>query len=414
MNLKLDSFKKNILSVMIGVFISQLILFISSIYLTQIFSPKEFGLVAFFISIVNILTIISTFRYDQSIVMSKNKNSAYDIYLITNIIVLLFSIFLFLIIIIFKNFISELINKPEINYWIYFIPLLVIFNGFFQASKSLLIREKKFNFYSISMIIKSISLSILLVSLGLSYKALVIFLISNIIAQFLQTLYVISKINHLVFGLKNALLLLKENYLFPKYLLPSDFISNYNSQNPIFLFSFFYNDSIVGFFSLTRRIFSFPIRIITNSVSEVYKQEASEAFNHNGNCKNEFLKTFKLLFIIGFLPTILVIIIAPDLFIFFLGEKWSLSGTIARYLSIMYFFQFTISPLSYTIIIANRQNLNLYWQISLLLITTFSIIVGFYYFDSFHYSILGYSLSYSCMYVIYFFILFKSSKGNNG
>ena len=94
---------------------------------------------------------------------------------------------------------------------------------------------------------------------------------------------------------------------------------------------------------------------------------------------------------------------------FFFGDQWEMSGYYSRYLLIMFCFQFSVSPLSYTLFIRGWQKYDLYWQISLLILTSIGIYVG-YYFNSADYAILGFSIAYSIMYLVYLKLIYNAAK----
>ena len=86
-------------------------------------------------------------------------------------------------------------------------------------------------------------------------------------------------------------------------------------------------------------------------------------------------------------------------------------GYYAKYLSLFYLLRFCISPLSFTLLITDKQNYNLIWQISLLILTNIGLYLGYYY-QNVNYSIINFSIIYSLMYLIYFNESYKSAKGN--
>ena len=109
------------------------------------------------------------------------------------------------------------------------------------------------------------------------------------------------------------------------------------------------------------------------------------------------------------MPAILIAIFSPVVFEWVLGSEWKQAGFYARYLSIMFFFQFTVSPLGYTLLIAGKQKLNLIWQVVLLLITSAALMFG-YLNKSADQSVLLYSIAYSLMYILYFFLSLSSAS----
>ncbi len=396
---------------MTGVFFSQLILLVSTPVLTRLFPPEYFGAFAFFMSITSILVVLSTLRYEHSFVLPKKDNDAYDIMQITIRILFFFTALIFCFIFFFDDFFIALLDNQLINKWIYILPFFVLINSIFFIYRSWLVRTKKFQRISNGAILKSFVLSCLLILGGYFFNNILVFLVANFIAQIIESLYLYLSIKKQEFNKKNSFSQLWIYKDFPKFSLPSDLISTYTSQNPIILFSYFFGDAVVGFFSLTQKVLAVPIKLISSSTLEVYKQKASEDYNKKGNCKEIFKSTFQVLFLIGIVPTLILWFSAPSLFSFVFGSEWIDSGIYAKYLLPMFFLQFSVSPLSYTLYIAGKQNINLYWQICLLFITTSAIYFGVHY-DSVDLAVSSFAISYSFMYIIYFLIIYKSSLGN--
>ena len=407
-----SKYLKNILTMMSGVFLSQVVVFLGSMVITRIFSPSDFGIAAVFLSITNILVVVSTLRYEHSIVLPIKDNDSYDIMAISKRIVIFFSLFVFAFVFLFYDTIMYYVAKPELNYWFYYLPLLIFLNAFFFIYRSWLVRLKRFKRISIGALIKSIILTLSLIIGGIIFNDVMVFLFANIFAQFVETVYLHYAIAKGSYNKTNAKHKLKEYINFPKFSLPADLISTYSSQNPILMFSFFFGDSVVGQFSLTQRVLAIPIKFISGSTLEVYKQKASEDYNKLGNCFEIFKSTFKTLFLIGLIPTVIMFFLAPFLFEVLFGMEWRDAGVFARYMLPMFFLQFSISPLSYTLYIAGKQKYNLYWQMGLLLLTSLGIYIGVLN-ESSNISIIGFSLAYSFMYLIYLLLIYYYAKGND-
>lgn len=408
---KPSKYFKNILTLMSGVFLSQIILFLGSLFITRIFSPEDFGFAALFLSIVNLFVVVSTFRYEHSIVLPVRDIDAFNIMSIVKKIILIFCTIVFIGVIIFGNKITSFFSKSELNFWLYFLPLMILLNALFFIYRSWLVRKKRFKRISIGALIKSSSLTASLIIGGLLFKNVIVFLFANIIAQLLETLYLHYAISRCESNFENGKVQLKKYIKFPKFSLPADLISVYTSQNPILLFSYFFGDYVVGQFSLTQRVLAIPIKFISSSTLEVYKQKAAKDYNEQGNCLSIFKSTFKTLFLVGFIPSIIMFFLAPLMFEFFFGGDWKDAGLFAKYLLPIFFLQFSVSPLSYTLYIAGNQKHNLFWQIGLLIMTSAGIYWGVLK-QSSSVSIIGFSLTYSVMYIVYFLLIYNSAKGN--
>ena len=110
---------------------------------------------------------------------------------------------------------------------------------------------------------------------------------------------------------------------------------------------------------MSNRILGLPIGLISNSIGEVFKQRAASDYNEFGTCRPIFIKTFKALLISSIVPFTILILFGADIFAFAFGEQWRGAGEYSQILGVMFFFRFTVSPLTYVFYIANKQRLDL-------------------------------------------------------
>ena len=74
-----SEFGKNVVTLMTGTTIAQILPVALTPVLTRLFSPEEFGAFAFFASIISILLVFSSGRYEQAIVLPKEDKDAINI-----------------------------------------------------------------------------------------------------------------------------------------------------------------------------------------------------------------------------------------------------------------------------------------------------------------------------------------------
>ena len=74
-----SEFSKNVLKLITGLSIAQLIPILITPILTQFFSPEQFGTYGLYVSIYTILGIISSGKYDLAIMLPKNKKDSINI-----------------------------------------------------------------------------------------------------------------------------------------------------------------------------------------------------------------------------------------------------------------------------------------------------------------------------------------------
>ena len=129
--LKLKSeFNLNVLTLMLGTTIAQAIPIIISPILTRIYSPEEFGSLILFMSIVSILSVIVSLRYEKAIVQPLSDEDAISLVVISMLVTTGVSAVLAILINIFYTQIQELLGNHEISILKYWVPFTVLIIGF--------------------------------------------------------------------------------------------------------------------------------------------------------------------------------------------------------------------------------------------------------------------------------------------
>ncbi|MFC1817256.1 lipopolysaccharide biosynthesis protein, partial [Thermodesulfobacteriota bacterium] len=165
------------------------------------------------------------------------------------------------------------------------------------------------------------------------------------------------------------------------------------------------------YLGLTQRAIRMPMTLVASSVAEVFKQRAGYYFARQGECREFFIKTSKTLLIISVLPFLMIITLAPALFSFLFGAEWRTAGEFTRLMGIMFFFQFTVSPVSSMFVIAEKQKYDLWIQSGLFVGTVLALSAGYYLYGSAKTAILLFSLVYSLKYGFEFLMAYRFSKG---
>ena len=121
-----SEFSKNVIKLITGLSIAQLIPILVTPILTQFFSPEQFGTYGLYVSIYTILGVISSGKYDMAIMLPKNKKDSINIIAICFIFAIFFSLIIFFLLLIFKDllFESNQLNLFKTYYWI--IPFSIL------------------------------------------------------------------------------------------------------------------------------------------------------------------------------------------------------------------------------------------------------------------------------------------------
>jgi len=364
-----SEFSRNVLTLMTGTTIAQAIPIAISPILTRIYTPEDFGVFAFYIAIVSLLSVFATGRYELAIMLPKNDKDAFNIFTLSIFFSFIFSTVLLIIVLLFHTKLAELLNNKEIEPWLYIIPLSVLLNGLYQSVHYWINRNKEYKLMSNSIILQSSSNATFNTSFGFFGLSSVGLILTNIITKSVALFYVVLKQKKFFSNIQDVSLVQSKILLlrykqFPFHTLPQNFIYQGSLQLPIFFIQQVFSVTILGAFSLAYRVLVTPLSIIGNSLGEVYYQKASQMYLEDKETlykytKNMFLKLFVVSLSIGGL----VVWFLPSMFSFIFGESWIVAGEISQYLMIYLIFQFALEPFTKLYLISSNNISYLKWEI---------------------------------------------------
>jgi O-antigen/teichoic acid export membrane protein len=376
------SFTKDVFTLVSGTTVSQIITVASVPFLTRIYTAKDFGLLAIFISITTIGTVISSLRYELAIVLPESREEGRDLFIGVLIVTAFTSMVLGLVLWFFRFSIINFLHAQEIAELFWLLPISIFFSGCFQAFSYWLTREKKFFDQSLSKLINVFIVLLTQILLGVfgfaTAGGLVIAVILGNVISFLFLLLKQVIKGELTFRSVNLIGITQLLYRYRKFPIYDSWAALMNSiswQLPTFLLSFYFSSVQVGYYSIGNRLLRLPMNLIGTSIGQVFFQRAAEQ-NMKGQLCELVMKTYRELVNVGFFPMLLLSIVGQDLFVLFLGKDWGEAGIYTQILSIWMFFWFISSPLSIIFRVIEKQEFSLVINLFILITRFLSLYIG--------------------------------------
>lgn len=194
---------------------------------------------------------------------------------------------------------------------------------------------------------------------------------------------------------------------FPIFSLPADTINTAAAQLPVLIIASRFGAETAGLLAMAMRILGAPIGLLGKSVLDVFKRHAATSYRERGECRSEYLRTFKVLATGSLVFCIAMAFLSETIFALAFGEQWRAAGTIAVWLLPLFALRFMASPLSYMVYIAGKQHLDLFWQIALLGVTFLCLWIP----QGHELALQAYSAGYSMLYVVYLAMSYRFSLG---
>ncbi|OED64574.1 hypothetical protein A143_09670 [Vibrio splendidus ZS-139] len=360
-----SEFYRNVFLLARGTTIAQALPILISPILTRIYGPEDFGILAIYVALMSILGVISTGRYELSIMLPKSNAEAIQLVWLTILTSFIISILILILIILGFEDLSQHVNFPEeYQYLIYFIPLSVFILGICQSITTLLNRNKKYKEMSLTKVISNSSSGFTQISGSGLNGGLLIGYISGQISGLLYLLFVFKKVCYSDLDLKSNKLrpnlrtmskLAYKYRVFPQVNAISSLLNTSSVQLVPLLLTAFFSSVTTGFYSLSQRILQMPMSLLGSSIALVYFQKANELSSNKEKLKALTLSINKKLLVIGIIPISLTLLLGDYLFELVFGEEWKVAGEYAQYLAPWIYLVFVSSPLSHLLTVLGKQ-----------------------------------------------------------
>ncbi|QXP68610.1 lipopolysaccharide biosynthesis protein [Polaribacter sp. AHE13PA] len=408
-------FVKNVLTLITGSTLSQVVIYASILILTRLFSTELFGIYTLFSSVTLILKPLATLQYEFAIVLPKKDKDAINLVGFSFIILTIYCFLLLVIIFFFNENITTFFNITKLVNLIYLLPLSVFLFGSVSIFDFWNNRTNMFKNISKGLITKSAVMSTSQLATGFSSFNSLGLIPGMLLGQFMQLLFLIKASTKLMQKLTKELSLKRMFFLAKKYKdIPVfntiiNLTNNLSNELPVLLITKYFGLANSGIYGLAVKFTRAPIGIFQQSINQVFFNKASKTYNEQGNLHDLVIKTVKhLLFISSFLfiPLFAISFFLDIIF----GENWSDVGLFSRIIIPWLFFAFLSNPISPLILILNKQKTMVVYDTFLLLFRFLALFLGYYFYDNIVISLILFSGVGMLFNILIFIYLLKTSK----
>jgi O-antigen/teichoic acid export membrane protein len=411
-----DPILKGVVVISSGTAIAQVLGIILTPIITRLYPPAIYGTLAVFGSLLAILIVGGSLKYENAIPIPERDNDAEYLLILCFFIVCTLSIILFLILFLWGSYLAGIFHFEFIApyYWLFCI-------GFFGSCTYQIllywtIRSKDYIVITHTKISQSISGSVSKIIFGIFSFGSFGLICGDIIGRMvgIGTLgkKVLPKIRLTIKDLDfNKLRSVAKRYKkFPTYSLPSGIINEIALQAPTLLLSVLFGFQIAGLFSLSYSMLVLPVSLVSQSIGQVYFGESSELFRKKSDkILPLYLKTTKELFMLGAPLILFAAIVFPILFPLIFGSAWKDAAMFSLPLSILVISNFIVSSTD-RLELFGFNHWVLAWNICRTILVLGGFLLAFQFKLSPVATILLYSLIMTIMYGICFILNVKAIK----
>ena len=362
---RMNIFKQSVVLVK-GSLISQILALFFLPILSRFYSPEEFGLLASFFSVVSILVVFATCKFESAIFLTKSEKELSALLRLICYMLIFFFIGILILGLIGSIFFADYIDLNNEKLY-YLIPFAVVINALFIVITNLLNKRGMYFEIANSRIIQSSSSNImsLIMFFLLSPIGLILGRITGLLAGLFYLIKSSKKIQvKKVSAKKYPISAVFYRYInFLKYSTVSSALNIGSNYSLPLMLALYFDYRIAGLYFMASKVVRIPISLVVGSIAKVFHKEAVEAYQNRANLLLIVRDTQLKIFVSLALVMILVSIISPFLFGLLLGENWMKAGEIIKYIAVLVVVRNTVSTTLMIFDIFNKQHILLFFNI---------------------------------------------------
>jgi O-antigen/teichoic acid export membrane protein len=375
-----SSTAQSFLRIFSGQFLAQLVSFLATFLLANVYSPRAFSNLAIVVSISSILTPFLSGTLENPIVLERTLNRAMRLVMAA---FLLISLTAFLLIILsaalqlFDLHLGWLSQYTVILGYLTLGIVIAIFSAARLICEAMLLRRHRLEAINRLIVIPVLAnpvIALLLWRLGLVDEGLALALLLAYLFQFVYCFLLLPEVfrARLRFGLAIKTLFKYKSY--PLLLSPTSVLDSVTASLPIIVGVSSQAALTIGNYALMQRIFLLPINVITNAVSKSYLAHSAAKLRESP--ESFFRYTLRLAIALAstsFLAVALLSAIAGPLLSRLVASEWKQAFVIFSALAPSIVCKFVASSLSSSLLSANAKRLLVYWKVIAFVSTYFSL-----------------------------------------
>ena len=360
-----NEFFRNLLTLTTGNTIAQAIGLLAIPILTRLYSPEEFGQVALFISIVNVIAIAANGRYDMAVVLPKRDGQSFHLMVGSVGIAAVFAMVTLVILVFFYANITSLFEASSFRGIVWFLPIMVFLLGVHKSMQYWFTRKREYitiarNKVALSSTQNAVKLGRAIFSNG--YWGLIV---GTFIGEFVALIHYVSVFFRVdawrlrLFSFKTMIKAFREYSNFPKFLMPMGVVNTFSVNILIFALSAIASNAMVGFYERAWRVVNLPLSLLSTSFGNVFFEKMTKTSNPRRFYLQSYFANLSLALII-ILP---IVFWGEAIFVFVLGNDWKVAGTIARAIAPLTVFNYATACVSSVFSVYQKNQILLIWQI---------------------------------------------------
>lgn len=343
--------------------------------LARYLEQTDFGIIAILMVVIGFSQIFVDFGLSKAIIYHQNvtHRQLSTLYWLN----ILLGFFIFSVIYVSSDFIADFYNEPLLSGYIILISTAVVLQAFGQQFRVLFQKELKFMIISKIDIVAAIVSFVAAVTFVLNGFGVLSLIYPVIIMAFIKTILLVY------FGLEEhkPQFVFKINEVrsfisFGGYTVGNGMVSTIATQIDVILIGKLLGTETLGLYSVLKELLLRPAQIINPIITKVAFPTMSKVNNDIARVKKIYLKLINYISSINFPIYIATMILAPEVIVIFLGEKWLEGVFVFQILALWAMVRSIGNPIGSLVMAMGKPQYEMYWNLGLAILMPFVVYIS--------------------------------------
>lgn len=391
---------------------AQLITVLVSFATARIYAPEMFGAYTLLLTAVNLFSPILSLRYDYSIVVAKEEEVhplvAASFLIMLGLVALLSAGLVF-----YFRGVAEI--RERLGGFAYLVIPVLLFSGLVNLLTNYNNRYREYGIISSTQVLRTFVKNACYILFGLLRANSVSLLLSEAVGSVLGVSRQSRRlrahwqqIRQVRWEEARQALVRYRNQ--PLYSAPAQLLNSASYSLLNFALTDLFGLAVFGYYSLSYRILTLPMTIISANVAKVFFQQAGQEKRTRGHYRAAFRRMALGLTAVAVPLLLFLLFLAPRVFGVFYGEKWEEAGVFVQIMAPLFCVRFVVASLTSGLIISSRQRLEMLMQGLFLAALGLVYLLARRLNWSARECLAGVTALYSLVYLLYFMVLYRLSR----
>jgi len=321
---------RNASNLMIGTVLAQIVGFAALPFLTRLYEPAHFGLMAVFITISGVLGKLLTMRYDNALVIPAVDSDAWALLRTVTLWIVLGSVAATVVFFPWRDELLGLFEAEGLVSLYLFFPLVIVGQGCLGLLTYWATRKDHFAAQSVSSVTGACAGNGLKLALGTGGFGTVGLLAGTALQHWSQLAVIWYRIRatrpERTPGVGEGLRQAVRYSSFPKYRMPQDVVNYIGTQLPNLILAAFFSPQIVGFYLLAHRLLQLPLSVVREAVRRALYRRFSEDHHADRSPLRVCTEITIFMALLVVPPSLVVMAFGTELMNWVLGPEWAPAG----------------------------------------------------------------------------------------